>query len=37
MVTETRFTWHGKMQHMHIDPAQRPYYVWRLIPPGAPR
>jgi starch synthase (maltosyl-transferring) len=28
-----RFTWSGKIQHMLLDPAQRPYALWRLLPP----
>lgn len=35
MVTGHRFTWHGKIQHIHLDPFYKPYAVWRLIPPGA--
>lgn len=31
------FTWHGKFQRLNLDPHQRPYAIWRLIPPGAPR
>jgi starch synthase (maltosyl-transferring) len=37
MVTGHHFTWHGKYQHIHLDPYYKPYAVWRLIPPGAPR
>jgi len=37
MVTGHRFTWHGKYQHIHLDPYYKPYAVWRLIAPGAPR
>jgi starch synthase (maltosyl-transferring) len=29
----SRFAWAGKIQHMLLDPAQRPYALWRLIPP----
>ncbi|KZD12750.1 alpha-1,4-glucan--maltose-1-phosphate maltosyltransferase [Oceanibaculum pacificum] len=35
LVTGERFAWNGKIQHMHIDPQQRPYMAWRLI--GAAR
>jgi starch synthase (maltosyl-transferring) len=35
LVTGTRFTWHGKTQHVWLDPRERTYAVWRLIPPGA--
>ena len=37
LVTGSRFTWQGKMQHMWLDPQQRPYAIWRLLPPEAPR
>ncbi|WP_210204313.1 alpha-1,4-glucan--maltose-1-phosphate maltosyltransferase [Devosia submarina] len=37
MVTGHHFTWHGKYQHIHLDPFYKPYAIWRLIPPGAPR
>jgi starch synthase (maltosyl-transferring) len=35
LVEDQRFTWHGKVQHVWLDPAQRPYAIWRLIPPGS--
>lgn len=31
------FTWHGKIQSLRLEPQDRPYAIWRLIPPGAPR
>ena len=31
LVTGHRFTWHGKVQHIWLDPHQRPYFIWRLI------
>ena len=31
LVGGERFTWTGKVQHMHLDPAVRPYAIWRLI------
>ena len=34
LVTGNRFTWHGKVQHMWLDPRERPYAIWRLVPPG---
>jgi starch synthase (maltosyl-transferring) len=37
LVTGHHFTWHGKVQHLALDPQQRPYAIWRLIPPGAAR
>ncbi|WP_404926174.1 alpha-1,4-glucan--maltose-1-phosphate maltosyltransferase [Mesorhizobium sp. ORM16] len=35
MVTGHRFTWHGKVQHIHLDPFYKPYAAWRLIRPAA--
>ena len=32
-----RFTWHGKTQTLRLDPHERPYAIWRLLPPGAAR
>jgi len=29
-----RFTWHGKLHRLRLDPETRPYAIWRLIPPG---
>jgi starch synthase (maltosyl-transferring) len=37
MVTGHHFTWHGKFQHIHLDPFYKPYAIWRLIAPGAAR
>ncbi len=31
-----RFTWHGKTQSLRLEPASRPYAIWRIFPPGAP-
>ena len=31
------FTWHGKNHTLRLDPNERPYAIWRLLPPGAPR
>lgn len=28
------FQWHGKIQHMHLDPAINPCAIWRLTPMG---
>ncbi len=28
-----RFTWTGKVQHMRLDPDERPYMIWRLFRP----
>jgi starch synthase (maltosyl-transferring) len=37
LVTGQPFAWHGKLQHMWLDPHQRPYMVWRLLAPSARR
>ena len=37
LVQGNTFTWHGKAHELTLDPASRPYAIWRLIPPGAPR
>ena len=29
-----RFTWTGKVQHMRLDPNERPYVIWRLRAAG---
>ncbi len=34
LVTGKRFTWSGKVQHMLLDPTDRPYAIWRLLPKG---
>ncbi|GAB5374799.1 MAG: alpha-1,4-glucan--maltose-1-phosphate maltosyltransferase [Acuticoccus sp.] len=33
LVQNYTFTWSGKIQHVYIDPHQRPYFIWRLIAP----
>ncbi len=35
LVVGRPFTWHGKIQQVSLDPAHRPYAIWRLVPPGA--
>ncbi|MGF1477136.1 MAG: maltotransferase domain-containing protein [Geminicoccaceae bacterium] len=37
LVTGHRFTWTGKVQQIWLDPENRPYAIWRLVPPGMPR
>jgi starch synthase (maltosyl-transferring) len=32
LVTGATFEWHGKVQHMHLDPQERPFAIWRLSP-----
>jgi starch synthase (maltosyl-transferring) len=34
LVTGAAFSWHGKVQHMLLDPRERPYAIWRLNPSG---
>ena len=36
LVAGKRFTWSGKVQHMLLDPADRPYAIWRLWPKESP-
>ena len=31
LVTGDRFVWHGKVQHIELDPQVRPYAIWRLV------
>ncbi|MBZ8133697.1 alpha-1,4-glucan--maltose-1-phosphate maltosyltransferase [Afifella sp. IM 167] len=33
LVVSRRFVWQGKMQHIWLNPSERTYAVWRLIPP----
>jgi starch synthase (maltosyl-transferring) len=30
LLTGARFTWHGKTQHLHLDPHVNPCAIWRL-------
>jgi starch synthase (maltosyl-transferring) len=34
LFTNARFTWHGKVQHVWLDPAVNPCAIWRITPPG---
>jgi len=34
LITGHKFTWHGKNQHLHLDPNQLPYAIWHLQPAG---
>ena len=34
LVTDRRFSWTGKVQHMWLDPTERPYAIWRLFSPA---
>lgn len=33
LITGKRFMWSGKVQHMLLDPKDRPYAIWRLTKP----
>ncbi len=37
LVNKNHFTWHGKDHRLALDPQNRPYAIWRLIPPGGAR
>ena len=37
LVVGRRFSWTGKVQHMWLDPGERPYMIWRLRPPEGGR
>jgi starch synthase (maltosyl-transferring) len=34
LVHGNRFTWHGKVHWLRLDPAEQPYAIWRLHPEG---
>ncbi|WP_289295788.1 alpha-1,4-glucan--maltose-1-phosphate maltosyltransferase [uncultured Reyranella sp.] len=36
LVRGERFAWHGKNQHLRLDPAALPFAIWRLSPRRAP-
>lgn len=36
LVRGDRFAWHGKNQHLRLDPAALPFAIWRLSPRRAP-
>jgi starch synthase (maltosyl-transferring) len=37
LIHGNRFTWHGKVQWLELDPQTRPYAIWQLLAPGVPR
>jgi starch synthase (maltosyl-transferring) len=37
VVNGRRLSWTGKIQHMWLDPGERPYAIWRLLPPEGER
>ncbi len=34
LMSESRFIWSGKHQHIHLDPQQIPFAIWRVRPYG---
>jgi len=34
LLTGQRFVWHGKVQHVWLDPQIEPCAIWRITPPG---
>jgi starch synthase (maltosyl-transferring) len=36
LFTGNRFVWHGKVQHVWLDPNVNPCAIWRVTPPGRP-
>ena len=36
LFTGNRFVWHGKVQHVWLDPNVNPCAIWRITPPGLP-
>ena len=37
LINGNRFTWHGKVQWLELDPQTRPYAIWQILAPGVPR
>jgi len=37
LFTGNEFVWHGKVQHVWLDPQVNPCAIWRIAPPGLPR
>jgi starch synthase (maltosyl-transferring) len=37
LIRGSRFTWHGKLQHVRLDPADLPFAIWQVTLPGAPK
>jgi starch synthase (maltosyl-transferring) len=37
LIRGNSFTWHGTHHSLALDPHERPYAIWKLTPPGAPR
>ena len=34
LLSGKHFTWHGKVQHVWLDPQVEPCAIWRITPPG---
>ncbi len=34
LMSGQRFTWHGKIQHLRLDPGVMPFAIWRIAPQG---
>ena len=32
LLTERRFAWSGKIQHVRLDPDEMPFAIWRVQP-----
>jgi starch synthase (maltosyl-transferring) len=32
LMRDVAFTWHGKLQRIHLDPADLPFAIWRITP-----
>jgi starch synthase (maltosyl-transferring) len=35
LIHGNQFAWHGKSHRLRLDPQERPYAIWRLLPEGA--
>ncbi|MCX4164060.1 MULTISPECIES: maltotransferase domain-containing protein [Paraburkholderia] len=33
-ISGARFEWHGRWQHVRLDPGARPFAIWRIAPAG---
>lgn len=34
LMRNNRFVWHGKVQHVRLDPVDLPFAIWRIAPTG---
>ena len=37
LMTGRSFVWHGKVQHIRLDPATLPFAIWRIRPVAGAR